>query len=49
MNKLVTKVDLYLKRNLSQYFKIHYNRNSQPIIEDDEDEAPVKRGFFRRK
>ncbi len=26
-----------------------YNRNSQPIIEDDEDEAPVKRGFFRRK
>ncbi len=27
-----------------------YNRNSQPVIEeDDEDEAPVKRGFFRRK
>jgi cell division initiation protein len=26
-----------------------YNRNSHPIIEDDEDEAPVKRGFFRRK
>ncbi len=26
-----------------------YNKNSQPIIEDDEDEAPVKRGFFRRK
>ncbi len=28
---------------------VENNRNSQPIIEDDEDEAPVKRGFFRRK
>ena len=39
---------------LASESEAEYNRNSQPVIEEnddgeDEDEAPAKRGFFRRK
>ena len=39
---------------LASESEAEYNRNSQPVIEEndddeDDDEAPTKRGFFRRK